>query len=138
MIITISSNGIDEDATEKLKNNLTLLLRQTLKPEFVNRVDDIVMFKPLTREEINEIVKLQVKKVSDRLAEKDVKFSVSDKAVAWLSAQGYDPLFGARPIKRLIQEVIVNQLSKELIAGTINKERTILAEIEGGNLVLKN
>lgn len=135
---SINSNGIDEDATEKLKNNLTMLLRQTLKPEFVNRVDDIVMFKPLTREEISEIVKLQVKKVSDRLAEKDVKFSVSDKAVAWLSAQGYDPLFGARPIKRLIQEVIVNQLSKELIAGTINKEKSILAEIEGGNLVLKN
>jgi len=135
---SINNNGIDDDATEKLKINLTMLLRQTLKPEFVNRVDDIVMFKPLTREEINEIVKIQVKKVSDRLAEKDVKFSVSEKAVTWLSAQGYDPLFGARPIKRLIQEVIVNQLSKELIAGTINKEKTILAEIEGGNLVLKN
>lgn len=135
---SIGKNGIYDKESEKLKSDLIQLLRQTLKPEFVNRVDDIVMFKPLTIEEIKEIVKLQVKKVADRLAEKDVQFFASDRAIAWLSSQGYDPLFGARPIKRLIQNVIINQLSKELIAGTVDKSKPVTADIEGGKLVLKN
>jgi ATP-dependent Clp protease ATP-binding subunit ClpB len=135
---TIGENGMDEEQEEKLKENLIQLLRQTLKPEFVNRVDEIVMFKPLTRQEINEIVRLQINRVSAMLDEKGITFEISEKAVAWLASKGYDPLFGARPVKRLIQSEIVNELSKELIAGRIDKSRPVMAEIKDGVMVIKN
>ncbi len=134
----IEDNAIDDEAALTLKNDLLQLLRQTLKPEFVNRVDDIVLFRPLTLAQINDIVRLQVARVTERLAEKGITFTMSDKAVAWIASQGYDPLFGARPIKRLIQATIVNQLAKDIIAGNIDKSRSVTADIEGGNFVMKN
>lgn len=131
-------NGIDDDEEARLKEHLIQMLRQTLKPEFVNRVDEIVMFKPLTVDEIREVVRLQVNRVAAMLEEKGIKFSISEKAVDWLATQGYDPLFGARPVKRLIQSAIVNELSKEIIAGTIDKARPVSAELEDDKLVIRN
>jgi len=134
----IGENGLGEEDEAKLKEDLIQLLRQTLRPEFVNRVDEIVMFKPLTKDEITEIVRLQVNRVAAMIKEKGIEFSVSDRAVEWLASKGYDPLFGARPVKRLIQSAIVNELSKELIAGSIDRSKPVTAVIENGGLVIKN
>jgi len=134
----IGENGLSEKDEVELKEELIQLLRQTLKPEFVNRVDEIVMFKPLTLDEITEIVRLQVNRVAVMIEEKGIHFSISDRAVAWLASRGYDPLFGARPVKRLIQSVIVNELSKELIAGTIDKSKPVTADIENDIMVIRN
>lgn len=132
----------DEDPSENvedsLRDELIKLLRQTLRPEFVNRVDEIVMFKPLTRSEIRDVVMLQISRVSAMLKDKEINLEVTERAVDWLADKGYDPLFGARPVKRLIQKEIVNGLSKLIIAGEIVKEQTVRADIEHGNLVLSN
>ncbi|MCK7529731.1 MAG: hypothetical protein MZV63_01060 [Marinilabiliales bacterium] len=101
----------DEQA-DKLREELVQMLRSTLRPEFVNRVDEIVMFRPLTLEQIREIVRMQFDRVSRMLEEKGIRSEITDKAVAWLAEKGFDPLFGARPVKRLIQKEIVNELSK--------------------------
>jgi ATP-dependent Clp protease ATP-binding subunit ClpB len=134
----MGANGLSEKAETKLKEDLNLLLRQTLKPEFINRVDEIVMFKPLTVDEIKEIVKLQINRASAMLLEKGITFIISDRAVAWLATKGYDPLFGARPVKRLIQSQIINELSKELISGEIDKSKPVVADIENGEMLIKN
>jgi ATP-dependent Clp protease ATP-binding subunit ClpB len=134
----IGENGMREEDEAKLKEDLIQLLRQTLRPEFVNRVDEIVMFKPLTKDEITDIVRLQVNRVAAMIKEKGIDFIVTDRAVAWLASKGYDPLFGARPVKRLIQSAIVNELSKELIAGSIDRSKPVTAVIENGVLVIKN
>ncbi len=135
---SVNEHGLDEESENKLKEELMQLLRTTLKPEFVNRIDEIVMFKPLTIKEITEIVQLQVNKLSEMLIEKGITFEISDKAISWIASKGFDPLFGARPVKRLIQNVIVNELSKELIAGTIDKSKPVRADIEKGDLIIAN
>lgn len=133
------SDGVltDENA-EKLREELVQMLRNTLRPEFVNRVDEIVMFRPLTLEQIREIVTMQFGRVAQMLIEKGIRSEISPRAVAWLADKGYDPLFGARPVKRLIQKEIVNKLSKEIIAGTIDKEKTIRIDVQAGELVMTN
>jgi len=137
-LIGDNDEGISAEKEDKLREELMQMLRVTLKPEFVNRVDDIVMFKPLTRSEIKEIVHLQLNKVSALLAEKGIKLEISDKGIDWLAEKGYDPLFGARPVKRLIQKEIINELSKAIIAGTITKDQVVKADISGEQLVLTN
>ena len=127
----------DEQA-DKLREDLVQMLRTTLRPEFVNRVDEIVMFKPLTVEQIREVVRLQFRRVSQMLEEKGIKSEITDKAVVWLAEKGFDPLFGARPVKRLIQKEIVNELSKAIIAGTIDKKKTIKIDVQAGELVIIN
>lgn len=136
----MGDNGEDpvENDEDSLRDELIKLLRQTLRPEFVNRVDEIVMFKPLTRSEIRDVVMLQINRVSAMLKDKEINLEVTERAVDWLADKGYDPLFGARPVKRLIQKEIVNGLSKLIIAGEIVKEQTVRADIEHGNLVLSN
>jgi ATP-dependent Clp protease ATP-binding subunit ClpB len=101
------------------------LLKKTIKPEFLNRVDEVVMFNPLTREEIKQIVIMQLEKLKETLAEKQITFTWTDYAVDWLAELGYDPLFGARPLKRVIQTRVVNQLSKQLLAGKLENKKTI-------------
>ncbi len=130
--------SLSEEDENKLRDELVQMLRITLKPEFVNRVDEIVMFKPLSKEEIKGIVRLQLGRVSAALDEKGIKLDVSEQAISWLADKGYDPLFGARPVKRLIQKEIVNELSKAIIAGTIEKEHAVRADIREGQLIISN
>ena len=133
-----NADGLSPDAEEKLREELLQMLRVTLKPEFINRVDEIVIFKPLTPAEIKEIVRIQLGRVTEMLVEKGMSLDVSEKAVEWLAARGYDPLFGARPVKRLIQKEIVNGLSREIIAGKIEKGKAIKVDIRGGQIVMVN
>jgi ATP-dependent Clp protease ATP-binding subunit ClpB len=127
-----------DDQAEKLREELIQMLRTTLRPEFVNRVDEIVMFRPLTVEQIREVVRLQFSRVSQMLSDKGIKSEITDRAVAWLAEKGFDPLFGARPVKRLIQKEVVNELSKAMIAGTVDKEKIIRIDVRSGRLEIMN
>ncbi|MRR19882.1 ATP-dependent chaperone ClpB [bacterium] len=133
------SNGLlTDEKADKLRGELVQMLRSTLKPEFVNRVDEIVMFRPLTIEQIREIVRMQFDRVSRMLEEKGIRSEITDRAVAWLADRGFDPLFGARPVKRLIQKEIVNELSREIIAGSIDKGKTVRIDVQSGALLIRN
>ncbi len=133
-----SSGAMTEEKAEALRADLVQMLRTTLRPEFVNRVDEIVMFRPLTLMQIREIVKMQFGRVAQMLEEKGISSELTEKAVAWLADRGFDPLFGARPVKRLIQKEIVNELSKKIIAGTIDKSRKVRIDVQSGGLVITN
>jgi ATP-dependent Clp protease ATP-binding subunit ClpB len=106
------------------------LLKKTIRPEFLNRIDEVIMFNPLTRDEIEGIVRIQFISVAKMLEKNDIKLSATDKAIEWLAQLGYDPQFGARPLKRVLQKKILNELSKEILAGKINKEDQILIDLD--------
>lgn len=129
------NNRMPEEEEEKLRRDILLLLRRSLRPEFLNRVDEIVMFKPLTESQIKEIVRMQLAGISKLLADYRLNLVVTEEALGWLAEKGYDPQLGARPVKRLIQKEIVNELSKEIIAGKVSKEDTVIVDLLGGNLV---
>ncbi len=133
-----SSGAMTEEKAEELRADLVQMLRTTLRPEFVNRVDEIVMFRPLTLMQIKEIVMMQFSRVAQMLEEKGISSELTEKAVAWLAERGFDPLFGARPVKRLIQKEIVNELSKKIIAGTVDKSRKVRIDVLSGELVITN
>jgi ATP-dependent Clp protease ATP-binding subunit ClpB len=131
-------DGFTDEVAEKTRNEVMSLLKQTIRPEFLNRIDDIIMFKPLTRDEIREIVKLQFTQVAKLLKTQGVEISISDRAVDHLADVGFDPLFGARPIKRAMQRFVLNDLSKKLLADEVDKEKPILVDFDGENLVFRN
>ena len=131
-----------EAVYQEIKDNVMELLKKTLRPEFLNRVDDIIVFHPLTKENIKEIVRLQFERVRKMLEEKEVHATLDDSALEYLAQKGYDPAFGARPLKRLLQKEVVNEIAKELISGTIKqgdqiritaKNGQILFEVQSGN-----
>jgi len=131
------SNNMPENEEEKLRKEIMLLLRKSLRPEFLNRVDEIVMFKPLNEVQIKEIVRMQLSGIGRLLEEYRLKLMVTEEAVTWLAEKGYDPQLGARPVKRLIQKEIVNELSKEIIAGKVSKEDTIVVDTGNGALIFR-
>ncbi len=133
----IDMNKRDE-ITELTKYEVVELLKKTVRPEFLNRIDEIIMFTPLNLEEIKNIVQIQLKGVSKMLAEKDITFESTDEAIDALAEKGYDPQFGARPVKRVIQREILNQLSKEILAGKITAEASILLDAFDGKFVFRN
>jgi ATP-dependent Clp protease ATP-binding subunit ClpB len=114
------------------------LLKQTIRPEFLNRIDDIIMFKPLSRSEIKNIVSLQFNKVVALLKAQGVMLNITEKALEHLAEIGFDPLFGARPVKRAIQRLILNALSKKLLADEVNKDKPIVIDFDGEGLVFEN
>jgi len=127
-----------ETVIAKTKNQLFELLRQTIRPKFLNRIDEIIMFTPLSRDEIGEIVKLQFKHVQDSLAEMGVSIEASEEALDWLAQLGYDPQFGARPLKRVIQKKILNELSKQILSGKIDKDSKIKLDMFDNQFVFLN
>lgn len=129
--------GIDA-ATETAKAEVLGLLKQTVRPEFINRIDEIVMFTPLTPDNIKQIVALQVKSVTRMLAQQNITMDATPEAIDYLSQKGYDPQFGARPVKRVIQREVMNQLSKEILSGNIKTESIILLDSFDGKLVFRN
>lgn len=131
------NNNMPEEEEKKLQNDIFTLLRKSLRPEFLNRVDEIVMFKPLDSEQIKEIVKIQLDGVRNILHNYNIGFEISEKAIEWLAERGYDPQSGARPVKRLIQKEIINELSKELIAGNISGDSVVKVTETGGKLIFK-
>ncbi|MDB5007584.1 MAG: clpB1, partial [Mucilaginibacter sp.] len=127
-----------EEVMAKTKNQLFELLRKTIRPEFLNRIDEIIMFTPLGRDEITEIVKLQFKQVQATLAEMGITIEASEEALDWLAQLGYDPQYGARPLKRVIQKKILNELSKQILAGKVDKESKIKLDMFDNNFVFLN
>jgi ATP-dependent Clp protease ATP-binding subunit ClpB len=127
-----------EEANTKAKGEVMNLLRQTIRPEFLNRVDEIIMFQPLLKREIMGIVKIQLNSLKKLVAENGITLQFSDYALEFLSDQGFDPQFGARPLKRLIQKEIVNQLSKRILAGDIDKSKPVLVDVFDGVVVFRN
>ena len=127
-----------EHATERAKVEVMNLLRQTIRPEFLNRVDEIIMFQPLMKSEIRGIIKIQLNHLKNLLSLNGIELDFSDYAVDYLSENGYDPQFGARPLKRLIQKEIVNQLSKKILAGDIDKANPVLVDVFDGTVVFRN
>src|ERR1700756_2549854 len=127
-----------DEIVAKTKNQLFELLRKTIRPEFLNRIDEIIMFTPLTRDEIGDIVKLQFKHVQDSLAEMGVSIEASDEALDWLAQLGYDPQFGARPLKRVIQKKILNELFKQILSGKIDKDSKIKLDMFDNQFVFLN
>jgi len=127
-----------EEVTEKTKVEVMNLLRQTIRPEFLNRVDEIIMFHPLMKKEIRNIINIQLNQLKKLVSESGIQLRFSDYLVDYLSENGYDPQYGARPLKRLIQKEIVNQLSKRILAGDIDKSHPVLIDVFDGVVVFRN
>ncbi|MFT7352113.1 MAG: ATP-dependent Clp protease ATP-binding subunit ClpB [Flavobacterium sp.] len=133
-----NSNGSIESATEAAKVEVLGLLKQLVRPEFLNRIDEIVMFTPLSNENITQIVGLQLKEVQKMLAKQGITMDATPEAIHYLSEKGYDMQFGARPVKRVIQREVLNQLSKEILANKITLDSIILLDSFDGKLVFRN
>ena len=130
--------GSIEAATEAAKIEVLGLLKQTVRPEFINRIDEIEMFTPLTNANIKEIVGLQLKSVIKMLAHQNITLDATPEAIEYLAQKGYDPQFGARPVKRVIQREVLNQLSKEILAGRVTTDSVVLLDSFDGQLVFRN
>jgi len=114
------------------------LMKKTLRPEFLNRIDDIIMFTPLTREDVTAIARLQLDILTKQLRKMDIRFQVSPDGVEWIAQLGYDPQFGARPLKRVIQRQVMNELSKQILAGTVTKDSDIVLDVFDNKMVFRN
>lgn len=130
--------GDVESAIEAAKVEVLGLLKQTVRPEFINRIDDIVMFTPLNEGNIKEIVGLQLKSITKMLALQNITLDATPEAIAYLSKKGFDPQFGARPVKRVVQKEVLNQLSKEILSGKVTTDSIILLDSFDGQLVFRN
>ena len=133
-----SNPSLREQIIESIKKEVLDLLKKTIRPEFLNRIDEIIMFTPLDETEIREIVQLQLNGLKKQLAENGVDLQFSDAAVSFISEEGYDPQFGARPVKRVIQRHVLNPLSKDILAGKINHNQPIEIDVTDNELVFKN
>ena len=126
------------EVIEKTKGEVIELLKQTIRPEFLNRIDEIIMFTPLNEKEIEEIVGLQIKSIQRMLAKNGITLEVTPKALKFLAEEGYDPEFGARPVKRVIHRLVLNQLSKDILAQKVDREHPIIIDHDGSDIVFKN
>src|SRR5699024_2063800 len=130
-------NDLDS-ALESSKNEVLGLLRKTVRPEFLNRIDDIVMFSPLTKDNIKAIVKLQLAGLQDMLNKQNITIDATNEAINFLAKRGYEPQYGARPVKRTLQKEVLNQLSKEILAGKITTDSVILLDSFENHIVFRN
>lgn len=127
-----------EEVVDKTKEQVLDMLKQTIRPEFLNRIDEIIMFTPLNEKEIEEIVGLQVKGIQKMLASSGITLTVTPAALHFLAEEGYDPEFGARPVKRVIHRLVLNRLSKDILAQKVDKEKPIVIDVENNELIFKN
>ena len=140
-IIQENLTGLNENRDQRLeqtKVELFELLQKTLRPEFLNRVDEIILFTPLDETQIKEIVRIQLKSIEKMLGSGSMQLEVSEKAIEWIARKGYDPQFGARPVKRVVQRELLNELSKQILSGTVSREGTISIDEVNGKLVFSN
>ena len=127
-----------EEIVENTKREVLNILRQTIRPEFLNRIDDIIMFQPLMKSEIRGIINIQLNHLKNMVSLNGITLEFTDYALDFLAENGYDPQFGARPLKRLIQKEIVNQLSKRILAGDIDKSKPVLVDVFDNTVVFRN
>jgi ATP-dependent Clp protease ATP-binding subunit ClpB len=132
------NSGNQEFILEETRKRLMEMLRQTIRPEFLNRIDETIVFTPLSKEDITEIVRLQFKQVIKRISGADIKMEITDPAVEWLASAGFDPHFGARPVKRILQKYVLNELSRKIIAGQVQKDKTIIIDFANNGLIFRN
>ncbi len=132
------SQAETDEVIEKTKNGVLEMLKQTIRPEFLNRIDDIIMFSPLNKEEIKAIVRMQVEAVTARLAHEHIQLEVSDEAIELIGKAGFDPEFGARPVKRSLQRLLLNDLSKQLLSSSIDVSKAIYVNADGEQLKFSN
>ena len=132
------TNTNREELIDKTRMQVFEIVKQTIRPEFLNRIDELIMFTPLTVKEIKAIVELQVQQVTKLLKQSDIVLEVSEEALALIAAKGYDPQFGARPVKRVIQRYLLNDLSKQIIAEKVNTNNPIVVVVEAGELSFNN
>ena len=126
-----------DEILAKTKREVFDLLKKTIRPEFLNRIDEIIMFAPLTREDVEKIVKLQFKQIEKLLAENDIKITATKEAIDWMAELGYDPQFGARPVKRMLQKKVLNELSKQILAGKIQKHGEVVLDVFDKEIVFR-
>ena len=127
-----------DEVVERTKEEVMLLLRQTIRPEFLNRIDEVIMFQPLMNKEIKGIILIQLEQIKKLVAQSGINLQFSDYVLDYLAENGYDPQFGARPLKRLIQKEIVNGLSRKILGGDIDKQNPVLVDVFDGTMVFRN
>jgi ATP-dependent Clp protease ATP-binding subunit ClpB len=130
----INESNFDQ-VIERTRNEVLQLLKRTIRPEFLNRIDEIIMFSPLSREEISGVVGLQLNRVREMLSESGVSLEITPEAIDWIAREGYDPQYGARPLKRVIQRSLLNQLSREILSGKISKDQLVIVSANANGLV---
>ena len=127
-----------DEVYNRTRDEVFDLLKKTMRPEFLNRIDEIIMFKPLTKDEIHKVVELQVGIIQKMLEKNDIRLKATKKAIQFIATQGFDPQFGARPIKRIIQKNLLNELSKMILEGKVNKDKEIVVDEKAGKLLFSN
>ncbi len=138
-LLGFSGEGeINPEALDSTRRLVIEELKKHLRPEFINRIDEIVMFEPLTKADIAEIVEIQLSIIKGMLSQNGIVLEYDKAAVDWIASEGYDPLYGARPVKRTIQREVVNDLSKRVLAGTVDRERPIKISANDGQLTFTN
>jgi ATP-dependent Clp protease ATP-binding subunit ClpB len=135
---TVQLNRKREELMESTKNEVMSMLKQQIRPEFLNRIDEIIMFSPLNEDQIRDIVRMQVDGIIRMLSESGIQMRLTDDAIAFLGKAGFDPEFGARPVKRAIQRYLLNDLSKKILSGDVNKEHEIVVDATGEGLRFSN
>ncbi|HLT89150.1 MAG TPA: ATP-dependent chaperone ClpB [Sphingobacterium sp.] len=131
-------DGNRDEVIAKTKDEVFDLLQKTIRPEFLNRIDEVIMFTPLSRDEIGDIVRMQFQRIQKQLAEQNIFLSASEDALDWLGQLGYDPVYGARPLKRVIQKRVLNELSKEILSGKVSRDSVIQLDVFDGKFVFMN
>jgi ATP-dependent Clp protease ATP-binding subunit ClpB len=132
-----AKNPEDEELFYRTKDEVLSLLKQNLRPEFLNRVDEVIMFTPLGRNMVERIVRLQLNMLAERLEKSEIKMVITPDALHYLGEKGYDPQFGARPVKRVIQKEVLNELSKYILAGKIDKAEPVVLDVFDGHVVFR-
>jgi ATP-dependent Clp protease ATP-binding subunit ClpB len=127
-----------ENVLAKTKMQVFDLLKKTIRPEFLNRIDEVIMFEPLTRDDVHNIVKIQFEQIAKRLAEQHLTISATDEAIDWLAQLGYDPQYGARPVKRVLQKQVLNELSKQILADKVDQSKEIIVDVFDKQIVFRN
>ena len=133
----LQDNLIDSEISESARESVMADLRDHFRPEFLNRIDDVVLFKPLSLEEITSIVDLLVKRLNQRLADRKVTIEFTDAAKSWIGEKGYDPTYGARPLKRFLQKQVETKLAHALVAGDVGEGATVSFTVKDENLIMK-
>jgi ATP-dependent Clp protease ATP-binding subunit ClpB len=126
------------DVMAKTKSEVYQALKNTIRPEFLNRIDEVIMFEPLSREHIHEIVKIQMTSITKQLKESGFEIEITEDAIDWLAQLGYDPQFGARPMKRVLQKRVLNELSKKILMNEIKKEDVIVVDAIDNQIIFRN
>ncbi len=134
---TLLNDENRDEITSKLRLELFELLRQRVRPEFLNRVDEVILFMPLTHEDLKEIIDIQFERVSKTAAHQNIMLSITDAAKEWLGELGYDPTFGARPLKRVLQRYVTNALAEKILSGDINEGDQVLVDVQNKEIVIK-